>query len=156
MKPARPTYSLMDEMMASPIKPMRRDLRVHMLTVMWQSLVAIESSPVPATNDWRICSDAVNMMESLVEMGEVEDKSQLLLDAITALALAGKRATAGQGIRLDAPGIRAVRSVLENYAEVIELLPARTVVRCHRRTEKRIRDILAGRGRATDVEVITI
>lgn len=154
MRVPRPTYSLIDEMMASPTAPIARQLRVHQLTVMWQGLAAIESSTAPTTDDWRVCSDAVNLMESLVEMGVIEDRSGLLLDAVTGLALAGKRATAGQAIRLDGPGIRAVRAVLEDYADVIATVPARTVIRCHRRTEKRIREILAGRGLASDVEVI--
>ena len=156
MKTPRPTYSLMDEMMASPSEPIRKDLRVHQLTCMWQGLAAIETSPAPTNDHWRVCSDAVNLMESLVEMNVIEDRSGLLLDAVTALAMAGKRATAGKGLRLDAPGIRAVRAVLEDYAAVVEAVPARTIIRCHRRTEKRIREILAGRGRATDVEVINL
>lgn len=153
---ARPTFSLVDEMMASPVEPIRKEQRVYQLTRMWQGLAAIETAPEPTSDDWRLCSDAVNLMESLVEMNVIEDKSGLLLDAVTALAMAGKRATAGQGIRLDGAGIRAVRAVLEDYATVIETVPARIVIRCHRRTEKRIREILAGRGRSTDVEVINL
>lgn len=59
----------------------------------------------------------------------------------------------GKPIRLDGPGIQAVRSILANYAELLEVLPARTMVRCHRLTEKRIHDILQGRLRPHDVEI---
>ena len=156
MKHVRATFSLVDEMMASPTEPLRRDLRVHQLTLMWQALASIESGPNPTASDWRYCSDAVNLMESLVEMGVVEDRSGLLIDAITGLALAGKRATSGQSIRLDGPGMRAVRAVLDDYAEIIATVSARTVIRCHRRTERRIREILAGHGRSKDVEVINL
>lgn len=48
---------------------------------------------------------------------------------------------------------RAVRDVLEDYAMVLETLPARSMVRCHRLTEQRIAEILAGKRQPHDVEV---
>ena len=60
----------------------------------------------------------------------------------------------GKPIRLDGPGIQAVRSVLASYAELLEVLPARTMYRCHRLTEKRIHAILDGRTRPHDVEIV--
>lgn len=116
----------------------------------------MERGSAPEPDDWRVCSDAVNMLETLVEMGVCEDQRGLLQDAVTALALAGKRNLAGSQIRLDGAGIRAVRSVLEDYAEVIGTVPHRVMIRCHRRTEKRIREILAGRKRPHDVEVVDL
>lgn len=151
-----PTYTLLDEMTASPTQPMRKDRRVHQLTVMWEGLQAIETAPAPNTDHWRVCSDAVNMMETMVEMGVIEDSSGLLRDAVGGLALAGKRAMRGEPIRLDGPGIRAVRAVLEDYATVIETLSERSMVRCHRRTERRIREILAGRKQQHDIEVVNL
>ncbi len=150
------TYSLMDELSASPTEPTPAATRRHQVTRMYEGLRAIEQSPSPTTDDWRVCSDAVNLMETLVSMGEVADTSGLLMDAITALALAGKRHMKGGPIRLDAPGIQAVRSVLEDYASVLDALPARTMVKCHRHTERRLRDILAGRKLPHDVEIIDL
>ena len=153
---APPTYSLLQELAASPSLPMPEAFRVHQLTRMWQGLAALETAPAPTTNDWRVCSDAVNLMETLVGMGVVADESGLLNDAVTALALAGKRHMAGHAIRLDAKGITAVRSVLEDYAAVLDAVPARTMIRCHRATEKRIREILAGKKKPHDVEVVDL
>lgn len=75
---------------------------------------------------------------------------------MNAMAMAGKRGYQGQQIRLDGPGIRAVRAVLEDYAECLEQLSHRTMVRCHRLTERRIREILAGKRKPHDVEIISI
>jgi hypothetical protein len=150
------TYNILDEMLASPTQPTPERSRVHQLTVMWQGLQAIETAPNPTTNDWRVCSDAVNLMETLVVQGVVEDASGLLIDAITALAMAGKRHVAGGHIRLDALGIQAVRAVLEDYAACLDALPHRTMVRCHRATERRIREILKGRMKPHDVEVVDL
>ncbi|MGI9132663.1 MAG: hypothetical protein ACR2I0_01775 [Rhodoferax sp.] len=140
-----PTYSILDELMASPNAPLPERDRLHQLTVMWQGLANIEAGDNPTNNDWRVCSDAVNLMETFIrEMRLCEDTSGLLLDAITALAYAGKRKLEGKPLRLDGPGIFAVRAVLEDYASLLDQLPHRTVVRCHRLTEKRISDIHRG------------
>ncbi|EJL90457.1 hypothetical protein PMI15_00270 [Polaromonas sp. CF318] len=150
------TYGPLAELLASPIAPMPKALRVHQLTRMWQGLAAIETAPLPTTDDWRVCSDAVNLMETLVDMGQVEDHRGLLLDAVAALAMAGKRHVAGNHIRMDGKGIQAIRAVLEDYAKVLEALPHRTMVQCHRLTEKRLREILAGRKRPHDVEITAL
>lgn len=154
---ATPTYSLLDEMAASPTQPLPEATRRHQLTRMWEGLRAIETAVNPTPDDWRVCSDAVNLMETLVDMYIVEDNSGLLQDAIEALALSGKRhMTAGSSIRLDAKGIQAVRAVLEDYAAVIEQVSARTMIHCHRRTERQIREILMGRKRPHDIEIINL
>jgi uncharacterized protein YyaL (SSP411 family) len=154
---ATPTYSLLDEMAASPTQPLPEATRRHQLTRMWAGLASIETADKPTSDDWRVCSDAVNLMETLVDMYVVEDNSGLLQDAIEALALSGKRhMTAGSSIRLDAKGIQAVRAVLEDYASVIEQVSARTMIHCHRRTERQIREILSGKLRPHDIEIINL
>ena len=150
------TYTLLDVMTASPTEPTPAPKRLHQLTRMYAGLRAIEQDDAPATDDWRVCSDAVNLMETLVNQGHVADTSGLLMDAVTALALAGRRHLAGGAIRLDGPGILAVRSVLEDYAAALEQLPHRTMVACHRETERRIAEIHAGHRRPHDAEVMAI
>ena len=147
-------YTLMQELCASPTQPLPSEWRNHQLTRMWEGLRDLEQHPDPGTNAWRVCSDAVNLMETLVEQGEVQDAQGLLADAIEALALAGKRHFQGGPLRLSGPGMQAVRGVLEDYAEVIAVLSARTMIRAHRLTEKRIHDILAGRRKPHDVEIV--
>ncbi|MCX8016937.1 MAG: hypothetical protein N2690_03385 [Rhodocyclaceae bacterium] len=159
-------YSHWDELMASPADPLPQAWRVHHLTRLWEGLAALETAPNPTTDDWRMCSDAVNFMETLVTQGpwlawdgtmvEISDHG-LLQDAVTALAHAGKRHMAtGCAIRLDGPGIVAVRSVLDGYAQALEVLSARAMVRCHRLTEARIADILAGKRQPHDIEVMDL
>lgn len=149
-------YTMMDVMMASPDKPMDASKRRHQLTRMWNGLASIETAPAPSTEDWRVCSDAVNLMETMVNMQIVEDANGLINDAVTALAMAGKRHMKNGVIRLDAQGMQAVRAVLEDYASVIEQISERTLIQVHRNTEKRIREILVGRKQPHDVEVMDI
>jgi hypothetical protein len=63
---------------------------------------------------------------------------------------------AGGQIRLDGPGIHAIRALLEDYTSALETLTERAMIQCHRDTEIRIRDILAGRKQPHDVEVINL
>lgn len=159
-------YSLIDVMMASPSQPLAQKERVHQLTRMHQGLEAMEKAAEPTTDDWRVCSDAVNIMETLVTQGfwpdcngdivEINDNAGLLQDAVTALAMAGKRHRAGGNIRMDGAGIQAVRAVLADYSDLLEVLPARTMIQAHRNTEKRIHEILAGKKQPHDVEVMSL
>jgi mRNA-degrading endonuclease YafQ of YafQ-DinJ toxin-antitoxin module len=150
----RKHYTIMDELMASPTEPLPAEYRRHQLTRMYDGLAAMEQAPSPTTNDWRVVSDAVNLMETLIETMQVcEDASGLLMDAITAMAMAGKRNLAGNAIRLDGAGIQAVRAILEDYAALLDVLPARTMIRCHRLTEKRLHELLDGKRKPHDVEV---
>ena len=150
-------YSILNEMMASPTEPLPEKFRTHQLTMMYQGLHAMEIAPAPTTDDWRVVSDAINLMETLVvDMKVCEDSSGLLMDAITGLALAGKRNMAGSILRMDGAGIQAVRAILSDYAELLDVLSARTMIRCHRLTEKRLHDLLDGRRKPHDVEITSL
>lgn len=161
MKRRRPifvyTYSMLDLLMASATEPTPIEKRTHQLNRMWQGLAALETAPQPTADDWRVCSDAVNLMETLVDMGICQDASGLLHDAVTALALAGARhVEEGKPIRLTGQGMWAVRSILEDYAQVLEQIPHRTALEAHRRTERRIHEIHTGKRRPHDVEVMAL
>jgi len=150
-------YTILDEMMASPTEPLPVEYRRHQLTRMYEGLAAMEQGECPTTDDWRVVSDAVNLMETLIETMQVcEDNSGLLMDAITALAMAGRRNLAGAAIRLDGAGIQAVRAVLEDYASLLDVLPARAMIRCHRLTEKRLHELMDGKRKPHDVEITSI
>ncbi len=148
------TYTLFDVMCASPIEPLPEPKRRHQLTRMYGGLAAIEKGAAPTPDDWAVLSDCVNLMETLVLSGIVADADGLVMDGITALAMTGRRAVKGGQIRLDGPGIVAMRSLLEDYAALLEVLPARTVIDCHRKTERRLREIMKGKRAAHDVEII--
>lgn len=145
------TYTMWDAMLASPTEPMPLTNRTYQLTRMWNGLAGLETSPEPTRDDWAVCSDAVNLMETLIEGGRVADTNNLLFDAMKALAEAGQRSFAGHPIRLDGAGIQAVRAILEDYAMVLEGLPHRTMIHCHRLTEKRLQKIMAGKSQPHDI-----
>lgn len=150
-------YTHWHELLASPTEPMPKAFRTAQLTRMWSGLASIETSPKPTANDWRVVSDAVNLLETLIEMGVAEDSTGLLHDATRALAIAGARhLETGVPIRLDGAGMQAVRAVLESYAEILDQIPHRTAIAAHRRTEKRIQEIYEGKRRPHDVEIMAL
>ena len=156
MKRWRPTYTVLDRLMASPCAPMPKTKAQHQLLRMYQALRALETAAAPTPDDWRVVSDAVNLMETLVSMGHAQDASGLLRDAVAAMAVAGARhVDAGQPIRLSGPGMQAVRGVLADYAQALAELPARVMVESHRLTEQRISAILQGRIRPHDVTIVS-
>lgn len=152
------TYGLLDTLFAAPDKPMPEARRNFQLTRMYEGLRAMEQAPAPSADDWRVVSDAVNLMETLVrDMRLCEDATGLLADAVEAMALAGARhLESGAPIRLDGRGIAAVRAVLADYAEMLETLSERTMTECHRLTERRIYQIQAGQRQAHDVEIMKL
>ena len=150
----RKTYTVMDMLMASPYEPMPEAKRLQQLTRMWGGLAALEKDANPTHDDWAVVSDALNMMETLVEMGWAADPDGLVEEAVQALAVAGQRhLDRGVPIRLDGAGIQAIRGLLEDYSQAVAELPARTMISCHRKTEKRVQDILNGRCETHDVKV---
>lgn len=148
------TYSVMDMLMADPVKPMSAVKKLHQLTRIFGGLHALEKDPEPSYDDWQVVSDALNMMETLIEMGWAKDPDGLIEEAVQALAIAGQRHIDKKvPIRLDGVGIQVIRGLLEDYSEAISELSERTMIFCHRKTEKRVQDILAGRVETHDVSV---
>lgn len=138
------TYSVIDALMASPTEPLPQDQRTRQLTKMFEALHSLERDPEPTTKDWEYVNDAVMLMEALRDMGRVEDPDGLIHDAIEALGKAGDRAMSGSKLRLDGQAIQTLRGVLQDYADVLEVLPARTMISAHRIAESRIAKIMRG------------
>ena len=130
-------YSLIAELFASPTDPMPKASRNHTLMRVYSGLRSLERDADPSVDDWKAINEAAFLMETLVTMGICAD-SGLLSEATIALTLAGCRKIEGKPLRLDAHGIQAVRGLLEDYKTVLEALPHRTMVQCHRATEKRL------------------
>lgn len=152
-KHRRPTYSHWDALLASSTEPISAERQQWQLLRMYEGLRALEQGESPTFHDWVVCSDAVNMMETFTELGICHDSSGLLEDAVQALVAAGEQYKTRKVLRLTGPGIAAIRAVLEDYSEAIKVIPARTMLQCHRITEGRIHALLDGKGKEHDVLV---
>jgi uncharacterized protein YyaL (SSP411 family) len=148
------TYSQLDVLMASPDKPTPEFKRNHQLTRMWQGLHELETSPSPTVNDWTVVSDAVNMMETLLVMGWVQDPDDTRTAAMGAMAEAGRRHQEGHALRLTGQGMQIIRGILEDYADALEQLSHRVMIVAHRKTEQRLHEILDGKVQPHDVRFV--
>jgi len=142
----------MDVLLADAKNPLSHKKRESQLEFIHACLRSIEQNPAPTLEQWEIISDVVNFMETLLEMGEVQDPDDLIGDAVAALAKAGNRhIQQGVPIRFDGKDLTTIRGVIEDYAMVGEHLSARTMITAHRLTEKRVNDILTGKCKPSDV-----
>lgn len=147
------TYSQMDVLMASPDHPTPESKRNYQLTRMWQGLHELETAALPTITDWKVVSDVINMMETLLGMGWVQDPDDTLTDAMGAMEEAGRRYQKGNVLRLTGQGMQTIRGILEDYASALEHLPHRVIVSAHRKTEQRLHEILDGKAQPHDVEL---
>lgn len=149
-------YTMMDVLLASPTNQMPIAKQIYQLDLMREGLNAMEKSENPSSEHWRCVSDAINLLETMQDMGLIEDPNGLLKDAVFAMGEAGARAMKGKALRLSGKGIQACRAVLDDYAAVMKVLPERTMIQAYMKTEKRISDIVAGKSKFHDVQVISI
>lgn len=145
-------YSLLDVMTASPSQPLTTQKQQHHRDLMAASLQEMTTAPAPNIAAWRNLSDAVNMIDTFTACGpwnncdgdliDIYDRTGLLDDAMRAMASAVMRLTTSQPMRLDGPGLQAVRTILDSYESLLATMPARTMIACHRKTELRLQDVL--------------
>ena len=144
-------YSLVDEIMASPVEPINESLRAGYLRRMWTaygSLAGIKPSYEAAD----VCVDAVAIVELLIATGLAEDSQGLLDDAKRAIGQSVRNYPAGPAVELTPEGAFAVQSVLEDYGDLMAQLPARTMIHCHRKVESsRIAAVKKAAGHAKNI-----
>jgi hypothetical protein len=143
----------MDAMMASPDHPMKAQRRDYQMMIIRTSLASIERAENPSTDDWKIISQAINMMEMLVEMGFAKDEDGLIKDAIDAMASSAQRYKDKKVMRFSGNEMKVIRGIIDDYQTMIENLDERTMIHCHRKTEIRLQEILSGKKRSTDVRI---
>lgn len=136
------TYTMMHVLMASPTEPLPESKRTHQLTRMFMALRNLEQAPEPTVDDWECVNDAVLLMQSLWLMKVVEDPEEQILHAIDALGKSGMRSLEKGIIRLDGKDINILRGILQDYADLLNVLPARTMIKAHMETERRVLKIV--------------
>lgn len=137
-------YSLWDELRADPVQPLAIQDRINTVGKMADSMAALKLDPCPPVEDWRRLSDMVNMVHTLVDMGEMVDSQALLADVFEAMVKASDRYKADQPLRFDGPGVQAMDALFQDFSTAVSVLPARTMIRCHRLTVKRLQAVRKG------------
>ena len=125
------TYTHWDVMLASPTDPLPEKKRQYQMNLMRNALENCKTKP--EVMDIAALATAVDLMDTLREMGHLEDADNALEDAMTAL----------MKDTFNDIEIKLFEGILEDYQTVIDNIPARVMIMAHRATEKRIERIAA-------------
>ena len=123
----------------------------------YSALESMVAGRQPGLDEWRDLSDAVNTVETLAGSTGHLNPSEVMpvvQDAITGMVLASRRYKAGQGMRLDAAGIAALREVVGIYVQCMERLTEAEMRGAQQATARRTEQVLRGQ-RVDGVEVVT-
>ena len=146
-----PTYTILDVIQASPTNPMPLDwinFQINKIDKSFQNLLNPETFSV---DDWRTITDFVNLIETFCnDMKICSDEQGLIIDCINALSKSAKQYLNGSNIKLDQNDIKYLSYILDDYKNIIQKISAREAIICHRKTEKRIFDILNGNKKIHD------
>jgi len=172
------TYSRLDEMLASPHHPLSAERRRHQLSRMWQGCVRSKPSPSrPWTTgasaatrsiSWKPCSGAArNALTSRVCPAPTGGATAPATGCRSTTARVCWKTRSRPCSTLASSGSKATRSDSMrpaswpcgrcwNYRDLLDALPARTMIRAHRLTEQRVSEINSGRKRPHDVMVVDL
>lgn len=139
----RPRAVLADPLsLLRPADPQRRG------TVLLRFLSALDAmtrGEHPGEAEWRDLSDAINTVETLalglrkLDAGEV---MPIVNAAISAMVGAARRFQSGQGMRLDAAGLQALRDVVDVYRQCLDGLTEREMAVAQAETQRRVNALL--------------
>jgi len=149
----RAHYTLLDVVKASATHPMPEATRQSWLTRILLALNNIEVGDKPGVEDWRILSDAVNLTETMIDAGLVEDADGIKERGLGEMAVAGARYLEGKPMRLSGEGIQVMRALVQDVGDVMAQMPHRDMVKVHIATERRMAEIVRGKRRPGDVVV---
>jgi hypothetical protein len=120
------TYTHWDVLLASPTEPLPLKKRQYQMDLMRKALENCKTKP--SVRDIAALATAVDLMDTLREMGHLEDSQKALEDAMIAL----------MQDNFNDIEVRLFEGILEDYQMVMDNLPARIMIAAHRETEKRL------------------
>lgn len=133
---------------SDPLSLLRPATQQQRGAVMLRFLSALESvarGEHPGEDEWRDLADAVNTIETLTLSMRKLDAAEVMPivnAAIAAMVGAARRFKAGQGMRLDAPGLQALRDVVDVYRQCLEGLTEREMSMAQAETQRRMHALL--------------
>lgn len=150
----KPPYSAMAVMFASTTQPLSQEQRDYQLGIMRRSLHQLQFAEHPTPDNWRDCSDAINVMDTFLGLGWCQDPDGLLQDAIDGMKRAAALAKAGKSMRLDSDGVAAMNAILDDYEACLAAISARSVMEAYNQTVEQIWAIQ--RGKMRDAQVVEL
>lgn len=141
------------------LKPASKADRDALMLRFLTALETVAAGSHPGESEWRDLADAINTVETLaVNLGKLVPGEVMptVNAAIAAMVVASKRYLAGQGMRVDGPGLQALRDVVAIYGECLERLTGREMAVAGHETVKRMEALLRRRATDPDSKVIAL
>lgn len=137
------SYTLAQELSASERQPLHQRKREPLAAAVLAAVHAVGYAS-PTVQHWRDLADAANLSETLLGMGVFTEPGaqSLFADSVAAVVDLGRKHGHGQEMRLNAVQLGHLVEFGEAYGQVLEVIPARTFIRAHRATERRLRELL--------------
>lgn len=147
-------FTMVDELLASPTEPAPRDVHAVRISLAREALQLLRSPETATVTAWSICCMVGNCTETMLRQGLVADPDGLLQDAFDALKRAACAVRKPEDpISIPPADFAAVDGMIEDWVAILEQAAARDVVRAFRATDRRIREIEAGRTAPDDYAV---
>lgn len=118
------------------------------------ALESIARGAHPGEGDWRDLSDAINTVETLaLHLHKLVPAEVMptINAAVAAMVGAARRFQTGHGMRVDGPGLEALRDVLGFYEQCLEGLTEREMALAQAETQRRVNALLHARKPSADV-----
>lgn len=145
-----------DELLASPDEPAAPEVHAGRIMAARHALVQMRFPETASITAWSLCCMVGNVLETMLQHGLVADPDGLLQDGFDALKRATQATRApGDPVVLPPADLPVVAGMIEDWAAIMLEAPARAVIRAFRATDRRIRDIEAGRLQPHDYTVTT-
>jgi hypothetical protein len=111
----------------------------------------------PGPEEWRSLSDCVNTIETLAVTLNKLQRSEVMPivnAAIEGMVLASRRFKSGHGMRLDAAGLEALRTVVDIYRQCCEGLTEREMCMAQAITQRRVNELLNAKKPSREVVAV--
>jgi hypothetical protein len=141
----------------SMMRPVSEDRRRKVMLAFLTAIESMRAGAHPGVDEWRSLSDAVNTVETLAIWQKKVDPAEVMPTvnaAIAAMVHASRRFKAGQGMRLDARGLEALRDVIGLYEQCATLFTEREMAMAQAETQRRVNVLLRQRGDHPEVVCI--
>lgn len=129
----------------SLLRPVATGQRDAVILRFLSALESMARGEHPGEAEWRDLSDATNTVETLaLTLGKLHhaEVMPIVNQAIAGMVHAANRFRAGKGMRLDAAGLDALRTVIDIYRQCCEGLTEREMCVAQSVTQRRINALL--------------
>ena len=134
-------YTLAEELSASEVRPLHQR-KLAPITAACAAAVQAVVAGAAGTEHWRVLADAANLTETLLDMGEFDDPDHLFRDGVAAVVTLSRLHGDGAPMCLRPEQLEHLQDFCDAYVQMLQQTPARTYIRAHRATERRVRELL--------------